>query len=1207
MRSTGRWAALAVVLTTVVAAAPAEHKIVLREQLGVAWSRELVAFPFEPEQGTCVAASVRLTGPDGPVPVQLIDVEHWPGGGGERFVKRASLAFVTDLPPLATRTYTVHYGPQAGTPPSLPSDLRIQPETGHVEITTSRFGVRLLLGSKSYRAATSAKKVPGPLLKLMAPDRTWYGDSRVYGPGRIVRYEARLLEKGPVVALVRIAYTYADRRRMELTVQVAAGGGHALWDMSVTPYDPETAARLTAGVGWNEAKVKAARAAPKDGFDLALSPGLKDLRLKVRPFPPSGTAGMQARWGGLKRDRYRNPLPDPVVVDIGAEPPGELIRLMPWAGWWNQVDMTSFVFGTADREDLLFVATRDGGRWIEPAPPGTWASYGNLTQRHKWMPLVRGKDGSVYLRVSAAPGVRRWQTGAVETGKWLNPFAYDMSTYVIPRGMWPLDRVKDLVLDWPGDEGSHPRVFIDKDDLKRVQARKVPAERIQKLRDYVKVYGYVGHPGYRDPDALLLWLLTGKRALAEEAKLLQRLRTYLGKLGRLDRMRQASQLACIYDVLIDSGLAGPRDRKLFRAQMAFVGYVCADPGNWSLERGFASGNQNMSVAHILNQGMIAATLPEHPMARAWSEPALRMMEKWLAQSVGPKGQWPESLANYAEVSVSMLCVYAVAAKNARIHDFTADPRFQKMMLYLAKHYTPPDPRPFKGRTQPVAVSPPSGRGPAYHPVTGMFGLVAKATAESDPAFSQVMQWLWIRGGQSSGYLSDRMSGLERVCMDPGLPTRVPAWGSEPFPGMDVLLRQGVGTPLEYYANFVMAPTGRPPYYSENGGFAAIWAKGVPTTVRFAGKGYAEREEIFTSRVLLARQPGEVAGRKKRFMYVGPMKVSGFSALPRQDYIVADMRLAKPKALWHSPEAQTHVLKLPAWPPVAREGKPPVDWKRQVLFIKGASAGEPGYFLFRDTLSGGQPTMWQFWTLSEKIGTLTEVRDRAAFLADKPGPKHLDARRLTGDRFTAVGQLSVDVEYYVALPTDTPRHTLRWGHTYHDHYAEYQDMLHLQLPGDGAYFVAYYPRHRDEAVPAFTTMGEGKVISVRSRWGTDYGFLHATDVEAKADPVAFRGTAACVQDRAGGLVLCLGAAGRVRCREVVLEADRPVSLRVGKNALTVALPVDHPGTSLRLAAPEPWRLTRTAEGLSLLPHASGGYRLTVPAGVSSVTLDKTASP
>ena len=79
----------------------------------------------------------------------------------------------------------------------------------------------------------------------------------------------------------------------------------------------------------------------------------------------------------------------------------------------------------------------------------------------------------------------------------------------------------------------------------------------------------------------------------------------------------------------------------------------------------------------------------------------------------------------------------------------------------------------------------------------------------------------------------------------------------------------------------------------------------------------------------------------------------------------------------------------------------------------------------------------------------------AVLAKKPGNRILPARELKGDRFTAIGQLGVDVEYYIASPSDgkdTPRHTLRWGTDMFDwanklKQPEFQDLpVLLEVPG-----------------------------------------------------------------------------------------------------------------------------------------------------------------
>ena len=61
-----------------------------------------------------------------------------------------------------------------------------------------------------------------------------------------------------------------------------------------------------------------------------------------------------------------------------------------------------------------------------------------------------------------------------------------------------------------------------------------------------------------------------------------------------------------------------------------------------------------------------------------------------AERVGPAGEWPESVANYAQVSVSRMLPFAIAARNVGLRDFLADARMRRLLLFLAKHYTPPD-------------------------------------------------------------------------------------------------------------------------------------------------------------------------------------------------------------------------------------------------------------------------------------------------------------------------------------------------------------------------------------------------------------------------------------------------------------------------------------------------------------------------------------
>jgi len=266
-------------------------------------------------------------------------------------------------------------------------------------------------------------------------------------------------------------------------------------------------------------------------------------------------------------------------------------------------------------------------------------------------------------------------------------------------------------------------------------------------------------------------------------------------------------------------------------------------------------------------------------------------------------------------------------------------------------------------------------------------------------------------------------------------------------------------------------------------------------------------------------------------------------------------------------------------------------------------------------------MWQMWTVSETVDTPEKVKDVATVLANKPGYKILPARELKGDRFTAIGQLGVDVEYYIASPTRTPRHTLRWGTNMFDWAnklatLEYQDLLHLQMPGDGVYYVAFFPRKRNTPAPTFSTLGDGTIIKVSGDFGTDYGFLSALEATGSGEGATFRGTAGSVQDRQGGLVLALGAPGEVRYKQYRLAADFAAALRVGKSKLSVELPAGiqppafqlmkpFPGGTVTVSAPGHWALAKPLPGVKLT-RSGTGYVLAVPTGVTTVTLVTTAN-
>jgi hypothetical protein len=903
----------------------------------------------------------------------------------------------------------------------------------------------------------------------------------------------------------------------------------------------------------------------------------------------------------------------------------------------------------------LQIHSLDPGAWVEPRDilemfsptmdpdpaKGSWVEW-----QKKMLPLIRNADGEVFLQVNAADGIRKWTLSDCRSELAWMDMGKGPSPESRPTVGDRLDEVKDYILDWPGDAGRHPHLYLKRPELEALWKR--PVAEPSLLEYLVKCGGgsmvRQGRPmldlAYQQ--ALGAYLLTGSSEVAAKTQLLERLRKAL-KIDLKDLLFNFGMVCSLYDALIDDALIPETERSFLRAQFACLGYGIADPTTWSAERGYCSGNQNMTVNFVLGLGMVACTIPEHPMAKTWNQKAQRMMEYFLTQMVSEGGEWPEAMGHHGMISVAAMLAYGIASTNVGFHDYVNDPRMKRLMLYQAKIHTPRDPRP---RGNVYAPAPDLNR--RYIPSMGrddysadqdwaLSGMMARATRTSDPEYSAALQWLWLESGTACWSSGSKLGGFEYVYCDKSLPSKVPSWPSEVFPRAGVVMRHGLNTADEHQVMLYSGDHDAAFYPSHSGCFPSIFAYGKPVGGSFAG-GYEYQERFLTCHVDLAQTLGTLEERTACFGHFGSAKtanpwgwpdeptarfgergglanVSAFSTLSRQDYTAVDVALHYPRKTilpW---------LSLPEWPPVTGKvnGKPPVDWRRQVLFLKGEDPGKTTYFLIRDSIKGGQPTMWQMWTLTDKIGTPEEVKNLDAFLKDKPGDTICPSRELKGDRFTAVGQLGVDVEYYLASPTNTQRHTLRWGTEWFYRKSnlklkspEYQDLLHLQMPGDGVYYVAFFPRKRADPAPTFQKLGDGTIIKVSGDFGTDYGFLSAQETTGAGEGVSFRGIAASVQARKSGLVLALGAKGEVRYLKHGLAADFPVSLQVQKNELTVEFPEGiqppafqlmkpFPGGTVTITAPGgKWKLAEPLPGVKLVKSGSD-WVLEVPAGLKAVKL------
>ncbi len=1108
--------------------------IALKEPFGRNWKRELLFFPMEFKTSERRVGRVSIESPGGELPAQLTDVICWPG---TEYVKSAKLAAILDIEPFSSVEYQIRFSPRPGSSSVSAGDLRIAVSDNDIRIENTHVSVSFPNVQAKFESPLPSGQVPGPVKAMSVGDGPLFGSSRLQGPRKIRRCQTRLLEQGPIFASIRITYEYQGGEILELTFQLAAG------DSRLFVYERWTGDSLD------------------DRWELYLKPGFDRLCLDQLPWE-HGTNSWGAEQGGA------------ADVNLEDQPPGNITNLVPWNDWWDDRTQTSWALKTPALGKCLSIASCLPGEWVEPAPAGTLCPWDGW--RRKMIPICRGENGDIYLHMNAANGRRCWNIGGIEAGVGRE-----------------FQNIKEMIFCWK-ESKRHPRLFLSAQELAALRRKYTAGHgRVRKLIDLGSEETF-GKPHIADSKATAAYLLTGDPKVAEKLQLVGRLRKYLDCMGAFDKMRFLAQAVVLYDALIDSGLIDAQESGVMRAKMVFLAYHLADPSNWSVERGYRSYNLNMSVNHLLNLGRIACVLKEHPMAETWFRPAAAMMEDMLAQ-VGPEGEWPESVSNYVHVTASAMLSFAVMAKSAGFADYVNDTRMKKLCSFMAKQYAPCGIRnPKDGRR----ALPPHGRSQAGHR-WALAGIMARATRKTDPRYSAEQQWCWLKTGPS--YDVEQFGGWEEAYTDTGLPAAHPSWESEAFPQAGVIFRHGFGTKDEFYANIVSADFNHQVFPSETGCVSMFHAMGSPLAGSFFG-GYSEREECLTSRVSLARKDNSPERRRSCFGYTGTEitpqeEMSGkrlkkkmarfgknpgisnigvFSHLPRLDYAEIDVAMVH-----RQPVCSKLAENLPEWPSVPGEGRPPLHWRRQAMMVKGETASQPAYLILRDTVKGGQPTIWSMWTLSDFLDTPEEtlkIRKCENSRSIRP------AREIFGDRFTAVGQHGVDIEYFVASPADTSRHTLRWGTTYKpercvwhhvstldDDYPDYRDLLHLQLPGDGAYFVAMFPRKRGSAAPSFKSLCDGKVIMAQGAFGTDYSFLNHEKSKASGEVFSFEGTAAAIQNRSDGLTLSLAAVGRVSFGEFALSSKFPAEAHFLPRKRKIVLHKSKENQIVTLKAPDKWRL------------------------------------
>jgi hypothetical protein len=1031
-----------VLLATLQAIQPARGEdFVLREQLGHTWSNELVTFPVTPQQLAALHAGAVLVGPGGrTVPSQLMVAD-----GSETRV-----AFQVTLDPGETLTYRVGRGAKPE-----PADIVVEESAAAIVLQNRHTGIKL---------SKSLTRDAGPIAGIRLRSGRWTSGSTLTGTAAVRKYEARVVASGPVFVDAECVTEFVD-------------GGN--WTIRVRMLNNEPVVLVS------------------ESFDMP-SGGRMNLPLSGEQFQPDR---MLYRRGQGRLGKVES-------QSVGA---GRAFLLEPWLRWWMNERQGNW-FAVHDAVDakpfgeLLMVAALKPSKWVDP----------NWSGRAKALPpqaeAIAGPSG-VSMQWPLGGGQRRWMLGTPardeslagldDPAKAKRPFAPRPQEYVIKHGDFPLEDVKDFVLDWPGDHANYPRLFIGAADLPGIRRQLAANSRVAATRAAEavvdegqakprkkKVSGpKVWSPKqpidkYRLEEPLAVWFESQStevgdalartsqewlEQLVNDGLLLQNSRQTIGIAPHTQSVLLLPALN-----LTDAALSHPgmseQLRKRILARVAFLGYVVHSADYWSPERGFAA-NPNMTTTVALYQVAIASLIPSHPQAKTWADRGLMELSRQLESWSDDDGGWLEA-PHYALVSLDHILGAHTMAARAGFLPPQPDPRLQRSIEWLAKISTPPD-----LRTGGFRHLPPIGN--TYHGEgSGIFGLAARLWSTDAPPLARRLQWMHeAQGGPPIGLFGPfaTFAGYRSLLMLKPVPATAPDYGSAWFRDTGVVLRHGFGTERE--SNALLIAGANHEHYDFDSGSLTFWARGraLADDFGYIGRQAAEYHSLLSSPAIPAD---------------GVMQVEAFSANPAFDFVRG------------------------------RKGA----WQRQLALLKDPDPSGPLSLLSRDHHDDERDATWRLWLTANRV----VLHEQGA---------------------TVEGEQDVDLDIFVFNPagldlrTESTTQKSQGRRDGREGPVEIsQTALVATLRGRGAISAVLVPRWKSETSPTVTWFADGAGAVIERPDGREY--LFASDAErsgiaAAARPVVspdgqvtFETNAAGVQRRSAASSATVATPGQVRVGDEV---------------------------------------------------------------------------
>jgi hypothetical protein len=1123
-----------------VAAQPAGTKtFTIREPFGLAWGPDRVSYPVELPEGMAVPGRVAVQDANGIlVPAQLSDPYELHELPPEHGVLRgATLSFMVSLKPNEVGQWT--YTPDIGARKPPATDLRVVEGKGVIELATSKFGIRLIGGAKTFPAPIAADQVPAPIQAIRLSDGKWIGRGWWQTERPCLGYSATVMEKGPVFACVALSYQFADNTAYKATVELSAGQDVAIVSEEFN---------LSEGKRYEMPELGGVR--PGDTFQYVLpSFGSKkqammwDWWCQTHGKVPSPNCYNFSFYAGLEPDscewhgRMYHEAAKAGDGGLTYARDSRVISLNAYLQWGEDESLYFGAYNSKNpKEEVAIVALRPS-QWvhpdINPHPIKTLVQY--VQTNNLW--IERRTKPDLFLRAPTCLGKRVYGIGVLPRAEQADEkgnkvVGSDIMLRHIRLGRLELNHVEQWDLDY--DEPSkYPRLFVDAGDVERFRAR------VQKHLPDLQHIRWVNYLCKDDPK-------TGQQLLDETLAGLEKfVHTFATTdYGHMMYAINTGVLAHQADVALAVPHISPEQRAKILRLVAANLYNSLSPDYVPpREAGFAWGSANMMSQLRARAALMASLLPNHPEGKIWRSYLTEWMTAYVESQVNPHGATLEC-PHYSGMvfELGIVPLLAMSRCGDKIDFSAALARFRAAARVRMGTLLPWD---LRGAFRSC---PPIGDG--YHAPDGTFAIMAALFEKDDPPLAKNLMWAVSETGRALGG-HPTQTGL---LIDPGKEAVQPDLASEHYAGMGFVMRNGFPRHDETCLIVTAGSFSVGHGHSDRGAFI-LYSKGAPLMVDFAamytpsigeawlhpgGISFNHDETVrpcpgrdkpgcyYTGKVwqdhkvepFTSLEPGWDPQAKDLDEAFG--KVERFATLPAADYA----EMTRPiRYLNRVPYAlpETHNQLVTRGEAEDVWAKQPFTWTRRYVLVKSPDPMGHNYLVFRDDLGGNKdltPAL-NLWALADRL----EVRGPAVSYA---------------------GQHGVDLDCYVAEPRAFTHRTHRVSHpcgfgfaghyekTFGRKFEEAQILCQIpQAPGKGGYFVAIVPRKRGEPAPTFNAIldskavDEGKAIRVAFPDRVDTVVLMNQPGEAVVEGLLLQGTAFLVTKEQAKLTVTMLAPGSVK--------------------------------------------------------------------------------